>query len=60
MQANLGSSSGTFRLQWFSPETGTVLSSSDVSWVGGGAALPLTSPTYPFDIALRIRRLGTF
>jgi hypothetical protein len=56
---NLGAS-GTYEYEWIDPSTnalkcGTTLCKSEFVWSGSGI-VPLVSPTYSFDIALRVWR----
>lgn len=58
LNVNLGSIAGTFDAEWIDPATGNVLSSVlGIAW--NPATMPsvnLVSPTYAFDIALRVKR----
>lgn len=54
VQVDLGSTSRQYKVQWIQPSTGNVLSSQTLSWQGGGSLVTLQSPTYAFDIALKI------
>lgn len=56
---NLGTP-GTFKYEWIEPTTGalkclSVPCTGTFSWSGSGS-VPLVSPTYSFDIALRVTR----
>lgn len=45
---------GTYRLEWIDPATGSVKATDTVSWAGGD--LPLKTPGYSIDVALRMQQ----
>jgi hypothetical protein len=59
LQLNLGTLAGNFTAEWVSPSTGLILSTTNFYWPADGSSYFLQSPTYSFDIALRIKRQGT-
>jgi hypothetical protein len=51
---NLGATPGTFRVCWYDPAGLTLLSSQTCTWNGTSCSAAVSSPTYPYDILLRI------
>jgi hypothetical protein len=52
-----GVPAGRYRLEWIDPRSGAISASKRLNWRGGD--LRVTTPTYPLDLALRIRAAST-
>jgi len=58
----LGSLAGWYKVEWFKPgeaAPGTAIApvcTDNVNWSGSGSTPALTSPKYPYDLAVRIQR----
>jgi hypothetical protein len=55
MSLSLGSTAGHFKAEWIFPSTGAVACAQDVNWTPG-TLVPVTSPHYNYDMALRLTR----
>ncbi|HVT17662.1 MAG TPA: hypothetical protein VHQ90_15980 [Thermoanaerobaculia bacterium] len=55
MSLSLGSVAGHFKADWVFPSSGAVACSQDLNWVPN-SPIPVTSPRYRYDLALRITR----
>ncbi len=53
MSLSLGSTTQHFKAEWFFPSTGAVACSQDVNYTAG-TPVPVTSPHYNYDLALRL------
>jgi hypothetical protein len=58
MNLSLGSLSNHFKAEWIFPSTGAVACSQDVNYTAG-TPVPVTSPRYRYDLALRLTRCPT-
>ena len=58
MNLSLGSLSNHFKAEWIFPATGAVACTQDVNYTAG-VNVPVTSPRYRYDLALRLTRCPT-
>jgi hypothetical protein len=50
-----GDLAGSFKVEWFTPDQGTPICTQLLTWPGSGS-VPITSPHYTYDLALRLTR----